>query len=61
MNLALAIVFLWLGCALMTVALHPLHTQDYTTDGAGHVQGTVTLVKSIKAGVAAHSSAYDTQ
>lgn len=24
MNLALAIVFLWLGCALLTVAFHPL-------------------------------------
>jgi hypothetical protein len=24
MNLALAIVFLWIGCALLTVAFHPL-------------------------------------
>jgi hypothetical protein len=24
MNLALAIIFLWLGCALLTVAFHPL-------------------------------------
>lgn len=61
MNLALAILFLWLGCACMTIALHPLHTEDYTTDGAGHVQGMVTLVKSVKSGIAAHGSAYDAQ
>lgn len=60
MNLALSILFLWVGAALLVVAFHPLHAQDYTTDGAGHVKGGTTLVKSIKAGIAAQSSAYDT-
>jgi hypothetical protein len=32
MNLALAIVFLWLGAALLYVAFHPLHLE--TAHGA---------------------------
>lgn len=60
MHLALAIVFLWMGCALLTVAFHPLRTQDYTADASGHVQGTATLVKSIKSGIGATPSAYTT-
>lgn len=28
MNLALAILFLWLGCALMYVAFHPLKVES---------------------------------
>lgn len=60
MNLAFAILFLWLGAACLTVAFHPLHVQDYTTDGAGHVQGGTTVIKSIKSGIAAQGSAYDT-
>jgi hypothetical protein len=60
-NLALAIVFLWAGCALLTVAFHPLHTQDYTADAAGHVQGPTTLVKSVKSSIGALPSAYSAQ
>lgn len=41
MNLALAIVFLWLGCALLTVAFHPLG------DGAaGSPQGVFATLQS---------------
>lgn len=40
MNLALAIVFLWMGCALLTVAFHPLG------DGAaGSPQGVFTTLQ----------------
>lgn len=60
MNFALSIIFMWVGAALLVVAFHPLHTQDYTQDGAGHVMAGTTLVKSIKSGIAMQGSAYDT-
>lgn len=40
MNLALAILFLWLGCALLTVAFHPLGD-----NAAGSPQGVVATLQ----------------
>lgn len=34
MNFALAIIFLWLGCALLMVAFHPLSDSSATSPGA---------------------------
>jgi hypothetical protein len=48
-NLALMIVFLWLGCALLTVAFHPL------TGTAGSPQD---VVSTLQGKVGAQSSAY---
>ena len=60
MNLALAILFLWIGCALLTIAFHPLHTEDLTMDASGkHPLGPTTAIKSFKGPVGAVASAYD--
>lgn len=50
MNLALMIVFLWLGCALLTVAFHPL---------TGTAGGPMDVIKTLQDKIGAQSSAYD--
>jgi hypothetical protein len=52
-NLALAIVMLWLGCALLAVAFHPL-----TLESAKGAPGDV--FHALQAKIAAQNSAYDT-
>jgi hypothetical protein len=52
-NLALAIVFLWLGCALFVVAFHPLTLES--AKGAPH-----DVLHALQAKIAAQNSAYDT-
>lgn len=52
MNLALAIIFLWLGCALLFVAFHPLQVE-------GGVSGPRTILRSLQAAVSGQGSAYD--
>lgn len=51
MALALAIVFLWLGCALLFVAFHPLHLES-----AKGAPGDV--VHSLQTSIANQGSAY---
>lgn len=50
MNLPLMIVFLWLGCALLAIAFHPL---TGTTGAPGDV------IKTLQDRIGAQSSAYD--
>jgi hypothetical protein len=54
MNLALAIVFLWLGCALLFVAFHPLGD-----NATGSPQGVFTTLqgKIKQAGTAQNAEA----
>lgn len=54
MNLALAIVCLWVGAALMFVAFHPLKVE------AGQ-SGPHQVVQSLQAAIATKSSAYEGQ
>jgi hypothetical protein len=59
-NLALAILFMWLGCALLTVAFHQLgHIEDLVKDQSGQVLGPSTLVKSFKGQIGQNASAAD--
>jgi hypothetical protein len=58
-NLVLAILFLWIGCALLTVAFHQLSTESLITDPTGHALGPSTLASSLQAQIAQHGSAYD--
>lgn len=51
MALALAIVFLWLGCALLFVAFHPLHLES--AKGA-----PADVVHSLQTSIAQQGSAY---
>jgi hypothetical protein len=53
-NLALAIVFLWLGCALLAVAFHPL-TLESAKGGPRDVW------HALQAKIAAQNSAYDSE
>lgn len=53
MNLALTIIFLWLGCALLAVAFHPLSLESGAT-------GPGSVISSLQAKIAAQHSAYDT-
>lgn len=52
MNLAFAIVFLWLGAALLYVAFHPL-----TLESSHGVPGDV--VESLRSGMEKGKNAYD--
>jgi hypothetical protein len=52
-NLALAIVFLWLGAACLTVASHPLAIES------GEGWGPGAIIRSIQAKIAT-GNAYDT-
>lgn len=54
MNLALAIVFLWAGGALLFVAFHPLKLESGTP-------GPHQAVQSLQAAIANRSSAYEGQ
>lgn len=49
MNLALAIVFFWIGCALLAVAFHPL---------SGSVGGPQDVFTTLQKRVGAQNSAY---
>lgn len=49
MNLALAIIFLWTGCALLTVAFHPL--------GDNAVSGPQGVFTTLHGKIAQQSSA----
>lgn len=51
MNLALTILFLWLGCALLYVAFHPLALET----AAG---GPQDVIHSIQSSLAKNDSAY---
>lgn len=51
MALALAIVFLWLGCALLFVAFHPLHLES----GKG---APADVIHSLQSSIQDQGSAY---
>ena len=59
MGLALAIFFIWAGCALLTVAFHPLHTEDLTMPDGKHALGGTTVLKSVKGQIGQAGSAYN--
>lgn len=53
MNLALAIVFLWIGCALLTVAFHPL--------GDNAVASPQGIFATLRGKIAQQGSAYTSE
>ena len=58
MGLALSIFFIWVGCALLSVAFHPIHAENLTAPDGRHAQGGATVVKSVKGQIGAAGSAY---
>lgn len=60
MGLALAIFFIWAGCALLMVAFHPIHAEDLTMPDGKHALGGSTVIKSVKGQIGTMGSAYNT-
>lgn len=59
MNLALAILFLWLGSALFFVAFHPIHAEDLNMPDGQHPLGATTIVSSLRGQLASRSTVYN--
>jgi hypothetical protein len=60
MGLALSIFFIWAGCALLTVAFHPIHTENLTMPDGKHALGGTTILKSVQGQIGTMGSAYNT-